>query len=219
VDGVIPWVGVKGKVDEFQADMHQREEESTVPGPIPNTTRTIRRKPIYAAEVNLKGIDLRALLATFEEPLKRTVGMTAPPQRSNYRRHDNLPAVSSRSLWHDLDDFVELDWTPTNNPILHLLPAASCPHFTYFKQNSALSMNHPQTSKFGSEHSHSCLLGQEPCTLYYAGNFHILIRTSSCCPNPDIFGISKARRTQEENQFWINVRSTSFSPGGHILDI
>ena len=163
VDGVIPWVGVKGKVDEFQADMHQRDEESTVPGPIPNTTRTTRRKPIYAAEVHLKGLELRALLATFEEPLKRTVGMTAPPQKSNYRRHGNLFPVSSQSLWHDLDDFVELDWVPKNNPILHLLPAASCPHFTYFKQNSALSMNQPQTSKFGSENSHPCLLGQEPC--------------------------------------------------------
>ena len=118
--------------------IHQRDEESTAPGPIPNTTRTIRRKPIYAAEVYLKGLDLRALLATFDEPLKRTVGMTAPPQRSNYRRHD-LPVVSSQSLWHDLDDFVELDWAPKNEPILHLLPVASCPHFTYFKQNSALS--------------------------------------------------------------------------------
>jgi hypothetical protein len=176
VDGVIPWVGVKGRVDEFQADMHQRDEESIVPGPLPNTTRTTRRKPIYAAEVNLKGLDLRALLAIFEEPLKRKVGMTAPPQRSNYRRHNHLPAVSSRSLWYDLDDFVELDWTPRNDPIVHLLPAASCPRFTYFKQNSALSMNHPQTSKFGSENSHPCLLGQEPCKLSgLPGIFRILI--------------------------------------------
>ena len=150
-------------MDEFQADMHQRDEESKVPGPNPDKPRTIRRKPIYAAEVNLKGLDLRAVLATFEESLKRKVGMTAPPQRSNYRRHDNLPAVSSKSVWHDLDDFVELDWAPRNNLILHVLPAASCPHFTYFKQNSALSLNNPQTSKFGSEETHPCLLGHGPC--------------------------------------------------------
>jgi len=163
VDGVVPWVGVKGKIDEFQADMHQREEESTVLGPIPDTTRTTRRKPFYAAEVTLKGLQLRALLAVFVESSKRTTEITAPPQRSNYRQHANLPTISSQSLWHDMDDFVELDWVPEDTPTLHLLPVVSCPHFTYFKRNSALSAINPQTSKFGLEHSHSCLLGREPC--------------------------------------------------------
>lgn len=163
MDGVVPWVGVKGKIDEFQADMHQREEESTVPGPIPDTTRTTRRKPFYAAEVSLKGLQLRALLAVFVEPSKRTTEITAPPQRSNYRQHANLPIISSQSLWYDMNDFVELDWAPEDPPTLHLLPVVSCPHFTYFKRNSALSAINPQTSKFGLEHSHPCMLGREPC--------------------------------------------------------
>lgn len=88
--------------------MHQREEESIVPGPVPNTTRVMRRKPFYAAEVIMKGLELRSLLATFSEPLKQNLQMTASAQ-SNYRKHADLPITPSTSIWHDLDDFIELD--------------------------------------------------------------------------------------------------------------
>uniref|UniRef100_A0A8H7Y1A7 Uncharacterized protein n=1 Tax=Psilocybe cubensis TaxID=181762 RepID=A0A8H7Y1A7_PSICU len=162
VDGVTPWVGLKGKIDELQADLHQRDEESTTTGPISNTTRVDRKKPFYAAEVIMRGIELRAMLAIFSEPMKQNTDMTAPPQRSNYRKHTTLPITPPSSIWYDLDDFVELNWSlPTDPPQLHLLPLAGCPHFTYFKRNEALSGS-PQTSKFGSEHSHNCLLGKEP---------------------------------------------------------
>jgi len=165
VDGVTPWVGVKGRVEEFQADMHQREEESTTAGPIPNTTRVVRRKPFYAAEVVMKGIELQAMLATFSEPLKQDVQITASTQRNNYRKHADLPITTSTSTWYDLEDFVELDWLSSGPPVLHLLPLATLPHFTYFKRNSSLPGVFPQTSKFGSEDSHICLLGKEPCKL------------------------------------------------------
>ncbi|KAF9485263.1 hypothetical protein BDN70DRAFT_871269 [Pholiota conissans] len=161
VDGVTPWVGLKGKVDELQVDMHQREEESIVPGPVPNTTRILRRKPFYAAEVIMKGLELRALLAIFQEPMKQNIDMTAPSQKSNYRKHTDLPITPPSSIWYDLGDFQELDWSPPDHCTLHLLPLAACPHFTYFKRNETLSGSH-QASKFGSEHSHMCLLGKEP---------------------------------------------------------
>ena len=162
VDGVIPWVGLKGKVDELHVDMHQREEESTTPGPVPGTTRIVRRKPFYAAEVIMKGLELRAILATFQEPLKQNVEMTAPRQRSNYRKHTNLPITPPTSIWYDLEDFVELDRPVLDQPKLHLLPLAICPHFTYFRRNETLS-DPRNASKFGSEDSHLCLLGKEPC--------------------------------------------------------
>lgn len=182
VDGITPWVGLKGKVDEFQADLHQRDEESIVPGPIPNTTRIVRKKPFYAAEVIMKGIELRAMLAIFSEPMKQNADMTAPPQRSNYRKHTDLPVTLPSSIWYDLDDFVELNWSlPEDLPLLHLLPLAGCPHFTYFKRNEALSGS-PQTSKFGSEHSHICLLGKEPCKFDYANCRDVVDASPSSCP-------------------------------------
>jgi hypothetical protein len=160
VDGVTPWLGTKGRVEEVQADMHQREEESMVAG------RPVRKKSFYAAEVIIKGIELRAMLATFPEPLKQNVQITASSQRSNYRNHVNLPITASTSTWYDLEDFVELDWLSSSPPVLHLLPLATSPHFTYFKRNTSLPGLSPHTSKFGSEHSHICLLGKEQCELY-----------------------------------------------------
>lgn len=161
VDGVTSWVGVKGMVDEIQADMHQREEELIVPGAVPNTTKVLRRKPFYAAQVLMRGLDLRTLLATFVDPMKQEVLMTAPSQRSNYRKHTELPLTPSSSWWYDLKDFVELDWDAPTAPTLHLLPLATCPRFTYFKQKSA-GVNDTESSKFGSEKSHGCFLGEEP---------------------------------------------------------
>ncbi|KAG5725006.1 UPF0648 protein C3H5.09c [Termitomyces sp. T112] len=160
VDGVTPWIGVKGIIEEIHADMHQRDEETPVPSLIPNTTKVLRRKPVYAAEVSLKGMDLRALLAIFKEPLRQEIGMIAPPQRSNYRAHKNLPTIPSASVWFDTCDFVETDWSSSAEPRLHLLPLVTCPQFTYFKRNSVLPHNSTLSSKFGSEGSHSCLLGK-----------------------------------------------------------
>ncbi|KAG6821618.1 hypothetical protein H0H93_000127 [Arthromyces matolae] len=149
VDGVTPWVGVKGLIDEIHADMHQRDEETKVQG----TEKVLRRKPVYAAEVSLKGLDLRALLAIFKEPLRQEIEMVAPPQRSNYRTHTHLPTTPAASVWFDRTDFVEMDWSPlpASEPKLHLLPFATCPQFTYFKKKTVLPRNTTLLSKFGSE--------------------------------------------------------------------
>lgn len=59
VDGVTPWVGIKAMIEDFQVDMHQRDQEMTVAGITPSSTKVIRRKPFYAAEVVMKNLDLR----------------------------------------------------------------------------------------------------------------------------------------------------------------
>lgn len=160
VEGVTPWIGVKGLLRDFQADFHQREQEMVVPGMHPNTTKVIRRKPFYAAEVAVKDLDLRAVLATFPELLKQAVPVTNPEHRSNYSSRTDLPTSSQFSPWYDADDFIELDWQPIDNPILHFLPVAMCPYIAYFKRNLANSP-HPDedlNTKFGNESSHICLL-------------------------------------------------------------
>jgi hypothetical protein len=150
-------------IEEFQVDMHQRDQETVVTGLTPGTTRILRRKPFYAAEVVLKGIDLRAMLAIFLEPLKKSVPVTSPPLRSNYRTRNDLPKKDSPSTWNDSDDFIETDWTPSTVPTVHFLPVMACYRFTYFKRNSSAPGNQVETSKFGTEGSHKCLLGEEPC--------------------------------------------------------
>ncbi|EEB98212.1 hypothetical protein MPER_02324, partial [Moniliophthora perniciosa FA553] len=165
VDGVTPWLGVKAMVDELQVDMHQRDQETIVPGITPSSVKVTRRKPFYAAELVMKGLDLRALLATFPEPEKQGIDVATPPHKSNYRTLSDIPPADLESPWHDMDDFIETDWVPTldaGNASFHLLPIASCPRFAYFKKNSALLDDTTQSSKFGNEDTHQCSLGKEP---------------------------------------------------------
>lgn len=162
VDGVTPWVGVKGKIDEFQVDMHQRDQETVVPGFGPHSTKVLRRKPFYAAEVVLKGLDLRAIFAIFADPKKQFIPVNVPQDGSNYRTRNRYPTTSIPSAWYDPDDFVETDWLSPLDPTFHVLPVAACSHFMYFKRNDALVENPSETSRFGNEDSHVCLLGKGP---------------------------------------------------------
>lgn len=172
VDGVTPFVGVKAMIDKFQADMHQRDQESIVPGRAPEAIKVVRHKPFYAAEVVLDGLDLRTMMGIFAEPLKQSVDVTSSGQRSNYRMRKDLPTIETSSSWFDLDDFVETDWWPSVTPTVHLLQTVACSRLTYFKKNSQSSESRVVTSKFGLEDTHSCLLGKESCRLAAANHAH-----------------------------------------------
>ena len=163
VDGVTPFVGMKALIDKFRADMHQRDQESIVPGKIPDSIKVVRHKPFYAAEVVMNGLDLRTMMAVFPEPLKKSVEVTPSGQGSPYRSRDDLPTTEASSTWFDLDDFVELDWLPNVKPMAHLLPTAACSRLTYFKRNFQSEGCRTVTSKFGEEDTHSCFLGKESC--------------------------------------------------------
>ncbi|KAF9055459.1 hypothetical protein BDZ89DRAFT_1056032 [Hymenopellis radicata] len=162
LNGVTPWVGVKALLDEFQVDMHQRDQETTVQATDESAPKIVRHKPFYAAEVVMKGLDLRAIVATFPEPLKKAIPVNSLPPGSNYRTRNNLTETPLTSTWYDADDFIELDWNPNASPVLFVLPVVSCPHFMFFKRNLALLELPSQSSKFGNEDTHICLLGKEP---------------------------------------------------------
>ncbi|KIY67939.1 hypothetical protein CYLTODRAFT_375145 [Cylindrobasidium torrendii FP15055 ss-10] len=164
VAGITPWIGVKALVDEFYADMHQRETETTVTDP-DGHERILRHKPFSEAEVVFKGLDLRALVAIFDEPLKKEYPPDSSSHGGNYRKQD-LPETPLSSSWYDPDDFVELDWEATDEPRqFHLLPVVACPYFMFFKKMDAHETP-SQNSKFGTEDTHSCLLRTEPTADY-----------------------------------------------------
>lgn len=159
-------------VDELQVDMHQRDQETIVLDTDSSAAKNVRRKPFYAAELVLKGLDLRAILATFSEPEKREIDITVPPQKSNYRTRTSLPTIDKTSPWYDDDDFIETDWSPSPKfgpPELHVLPVASCFRFAYFKRNTANTYDPTQWSKFGDEKTHHCLLGKQKCRINFIG--------------------------------------------------
>ncbi|KAH9938206.1 golgi-body localization protein domain-containing protein [Fomitopsis serialis] len=161
-DGVTPFVGVKALIDRFQADMHQRDQESTRmtdEGP-----QVVHHKSFYAIEVAMKQLDLRTMLAVFPEPLKQQVQMDLSPLVSDYRTKIKTEPIPADSPWIDLDDFDDAQ-SSTATPDVHLLRAAFCPQFTYFKRPVDPGLV-PQgkvveRSKFGNEETHVCYLGKE----------------------------------------------------------
>ena len=164
-DGVTPFVGVKALIGEFHADMHQRDTETSEM--TQGGVKTVHHKPFYAIEVVLRGLDLRAMLAVFPDPLKQCTPLENTPLVSNYRTRNDLTPIDLDSTWVDMDDFAVYEQETPAEPEIHLLPAVSCPRFTYFKrvdEHAPCGPDKPSDrSKFGSEDTHVCLLGKEPC--------------------------------------------------------
>ncbi|KAG0709732.1 golgi-body localization protein domain-containing protein [Suillus ampliporus] len=158
VSGTTSFVGTKANVGHFQADMHQRDQESIAPGDSQDSIKVVRHKPFYAAEVVMENVDLRAMLATFSEPLKKAVSLSFEGDRdvNNATRPTSAIAPSD---WIDTDDFVETDWSSKHEPDIQLLPALLCSRLTYFKKN--VTPEPIEGSKFGVEDTHTCLLGSE----------------------------------------------------------
>ncbi|KAG2367288.1 golgi-body localization protein domain-containing protein [Suillus spraguei] len=158
VSGTTSFVGTKANVGHFQADMHQRDQESIAPGDSQDSIKVVRHKPFYAAEVVMKDMDLRAMLATFSEPLKQAIPLSFEGNRDANNSTKPLPTITP-SDWIDVDDFVETDWSSKHKPDIQLLPLLLCSRLTYFKKNATSGAM--EGSKFGVEDTHTCLLGSE----------------------------------------------------------
>lgn len=173
-DGVTNFVGLKALVSSFEADMHQREQEGTIPDVARHTLKKIRHKPFYAAEVKLSGLQVQAVLATFQDQLKCAIEMGGQQRENRFANAEAFPFDQTQRKWIDRDDFEEIDWTPADeNSSLHMFPIGSCPRFSYFRRSSGklqqavTSSKTTQTiverSRFGDEDTHVCLMGKEPC--------------------------------------------------------
>jgi len=158
--GTTSFVGTKAHVGHLQADMHQRDQESIAAGDSQDNVKVVRHKPFYAAEVVMKDIDLRAMLATFSDPLKQSIPLSfeGDPDISNSTRS---PSTAATFDWIDDDDFVETDWSSKHEPDIQLFPVLLCSRLTYFKKN--VTSGTVEGSKFGIEDTHTCLLGSEAC--------------------------------------------------------
>jgi Fmp27, WPPW motif-containing RBG unit len=166
---------VKAFLEHFQADLHQREEETSVKrrGVEP---KVIRHKPFSAIDVVITSIDLRALFAVFAEPEKKSFPLkeSLPSMTRFWEYLDPTPLFST---WVDMDDFMEVDWLPNEKPNLYLHEAAHCPRFVYFKRTPRRSSSQDgydagrSQTKFGDEETHVCLMGKEQSR---SEGFHIV---------------------------------------------
>ncbi|KAG1752693.1 golgi-body localization protein domain-containing protein [Suillus paluster] len=142
VSGTTSFVGTKANVGHFQADMHQRDQESIAPGDSQDSIK-VTCVPCWA---------------TFSEPLKQAVSLPFEGEQ-DLNNPTRPPSTSAPSDWIDTDDFVETDWSSKHEPDIQLLPVLLCSRLTYFKKN--VTSGPIEDSKFGIEDTHTCLLGSE----------------------------------------------------------
>ncbi|GAA5985789.1 hypothetical protein JCM10908_007112 [Rhodotorula pacifica] len=182
-------LGLKGKIGRFNVDLHQRAQEMVIHRPEMSQSKHVTHKVFYMAEVDLDSVDLRAIMAVFEEPEKAEF---APSQSSDEEDaapkpdFDEFLVEQDEREWVNLDDFKDSvgNWPYAGEPRVHLLPFMLCPRFTYYRHSDAATPptedqrdsqtgdeHSPATppelpkSKFGSEASHTCLMGSAEDTV------------------------------------------------------
>jgi hypothetical protein len=122
--------------------------------------------------VDCDEVDLRAVFASFKESEK---ALFVP---DNFDLDNDGPPALSADFnladedleWVDLDDFADAIYTVADRaPRVQVLPFIVCPRFTYYRETDARTKdaegdaeeeeaNGPK-SKFGTEPSHTCLMG------------------------------------------------------------
>lgn len=171
--GETPFIGAKAFMQSLHADLHQSAQEMSTRRE-GKAAIVSKHKKFNAVEVIIAGLELRAMAAVFAEPQKQLISLKRASDQS-LRPWDDMEPHDVRSRWVDIDDFVELLWTATDKkPRIYLSHLASCPRFTFSKHSTFREPWEPQStahgiaessavSKFGTEDSHVCLLGKEPC--------------------------------------------------------
>ncbi|EJU06094.1 hypothetical protein DACRYDRAFT_97695 [Dacryopinax primogenitus] len=165
-------VGIKAMVEQFQADLHQRLQEVVIFHEKLQTTKRRVRKRFCAADVTLTNVEMRTMAAVFSEPEKTTVVDGIDDDDSaEAESHFSFVCDEVEPGWFDLDDFVDVDWSPSDHkPKIRLLRIGTCPRFSFSKRANARRLNRRssdhssnsgmEVTKFGDEDTHICLAGQ-----------------------------------------------------------
>ncbi|KAG8925646.1 hypothetical protein FRC01_009884 [Tulasnella sp. 417] len=171
-EGETGFVGVKAMVKSLRADLHQREQEIVVLDKFSGLPKTTTHKPFAAAEVVIEAMELRAVYAIFADPRKSLVPLfqsgSLGTGHASYVFPEDRCEVKGRSIWVDLEDFNETDWTPFDDaPRIWMFRAATCPQFTFFRtipsQTNVISERLDgviEKSKFGDEDTHICSMSK-----------------------------------------------------------
>ncbi|KAF3914758.1 hypothetical protein ABW20_dc0100272 [Dactylellina cionopaga] len=164
--------GLKVKLHRFTLDAHQRKEESVMKLKGLNIDRRSTNMSIHQAELDFNTADIRAVSATIasstSEEVKDWAGFDMPINDNATPLGDssNFSISDGDTDWIDVDDFVELDWIlPTRySPSTKIMPLASTPRFTYFRQTDHscgdTSTGSKGRSPFGHEATHDCMMNQ-----------------------------------------------------------
>ena len=166
--GSLTFTGIKGRIDDFSLDFHQRKQEKVRILKELNTKRRTLHLVAHTAQVTFSETDLRVLAAKFKEPsAEELLEVNQSEYRGESHQQDEKLKNITRSSnsWIDPEDFVELGWVLLRHiaPDATVSPLAYIPCFTYHRNPNDLRKSHSNSdslsnNQFGNEDTHDCLM-------------------------------------------------------------
>lgn len=173
-------LGIKARIGRFQADAHQREQQRVVKKARSEGDAeygVIKHKAMYAADVVLDNVRLRAVRTVFQEQDQDLCQMAQKDPAHDQPRQKASELGAEERSWFAFDDYVDTDTRPTDqDPRMEIYDIGDCPKFHYSKWTLAHRSPHNmlalvaagqwrdpdlESSKFGQEKTHFCLLGED----------------------------------------------------------
>ncbi|BFZ59473.1 Protein SABRE [Saitoella coloradoensis] len=173
--GTLTATGIKGRIERFSMDMHQRREEHVDQAKDQEKEKKSHMS-VNLAEINFIDTDLRAILATAQEYSAKDLHVMRTTQEQPEADHVVLENPACLDLptenreWVDMNDFVELDYVlPQKKPECIIMPLAFTPRFTYYRETDPSEHSHGKSrgphdasritkSRFNDEATHDCAM-------------------------------------------------------------
>ncbi|CUM65187.1 uncharacterized protein PRCAT00002815001 [Priceomyces carsonii] len=145
----IDFIGLKGKMDDFIVDLHQRKEKRIAMHE-GFSKKDILKMNFNLGEVHLSGIDLRCMHAIFFEKFNE----------NKSRKLELDSGLDKNSTWFDMDDFDEAyvgSLTYVKRKVI-IHPLLYSKRFSYFRDTEHDRDSSDKSEEFGNEQVHDCLL-------------------------------------------------------------
>ncbi|KAG9294077.1 hypothetical protein G9A89_001318 [Geosiphon pyriformis] len=161
-DGRTQIVGLKGKIEQFKIDIHQKVQEKLIQ--VEQDELKVREMILHEAEMDLKNLDVRGIAVRYiEEPTYHSCNEINEPTEHNIRidqlgKDEDFVLNPEDEEWIDEDDYVEIDSIlPNVKPKMRVLPFMQCPQLMYYKH--VLEDDTDEDKRMDQE-AHMCIMGQ-----------------------------------------------------------
>lgn len=132
--GISTVLGVKGRLEYFNVDMHQREQETRTRKKGTGEVQVRLHKAFHRVEVDCKDTDLRVVSARFACPaMVETDAEGEDTDIPDFLHMENAePVPSADAEWVDEDDYIDLyTLLGDRQPNMHLISCLKTPRLTY----------------------------------------------------------------------------------------
>ncbi|CCE81801.1 Piso0_002473 [Millerozyma farinosa CBS 7064] len=150
-DDKVECIGIRGKMDDFMVDLHQRKEPRVKVHEGLSKNTKLMKMNFNVGEAHLSGIDLRVVHCVFDAPL---YGTQNSPKESTYKIFDN------DKRWFDTDDYEEAFVRPLRNYSreFQVSPLMYSKRFSYLRNTKTEVPPQLEKDLCGDENIHDCML-------------------------------------------------------------